>query len=71
LSREGFDVAILNRLLNRALELSGKGKKEDARKLLLVILEMDPYHVIAQMNYLDTFECKKERAQALAALMRK
>ena len=64
-------MVILNRLLNRALELSREGKKEDARKLLLAILEMDPYHVIAQMHYLDTFECKKERAQALAALMHK
>ena len=64
-------MVIRNRLLNSALELSREGKKEDARKLLLAILEKDPYNVIAQMHYLDTFECKRERTQALAALMRK
>jgi len=64
-------VVSLNRLLNRAFQLSRDGKKEDARNLLLVILDKDPYHIMAQMHYLDTFESKKERAQALAALMRK
>jgi len=64
-------LGIQTRLLHKALELFREGEKEDARKLLLAILEKDPYHVIAQMHYLDTFECRKERAQALAALMRK
>lgn len=44
---------------------------EDARTLLLAILEKNPYHVLAQMLYLDTFECRKERAQVLAGLLKK
>ncbi len=61
---------MITRLLNRAIELLNAGEKEDARRLLLIVLENDPQNGMAQLLYLDTFDIRQERAQVLAELIR-
>ncbi|MBC8504685.1 MAG: hypothetical protein ISR58_00360 [Anaerolineales bacterium] len=59
------------RLLNQALMLSDSGKKADARKLLLTVLNNDPHNGKALLLYLDTFETRAERARGLELLFKR
>ncbi len=58
-------------LLNRAFLLSGIRKNDDARKLLLAVLEKDPQNSRALLLYLDTFETREGRARGLDMLIQK
>ncbi len=58
------------KLLNRALTFLNRGQKEDARKLLLAVLDQDPQNGRALLLYLDTFETRAERARGLKLLFK-
>lgn len=54
-----------------AFILCRTGNKENARKLLLAVLEKDIQNGTALLLYLDTFDSKETRAQGLELWIRK
>jgi hypothetical protein len=63
-------MSMQNDLLQKALELSRAGKKEDARKLFQAVLRLDRTNQAAWWGYVDTFSDREERIEALELFAR-
>ena len=58
-------------LINRSLQMLHIGENEIAQKILLSLLEKDPYSGTILLMYINTFETRHERSQVVSQIIQK